>query len=76
MTLEDVRGNSMPAIDVFAAGITALKQHMMGHIKKKEVKILKEDNIKWVLTVPAMWTVQAKEFMKESAKKVNSVKFI
>lgn len=72
MTIEDVRGYVMPAIDVFAAGIKALKEHMMGHIEKQKIKI-KESEIKWVLTVPAMWTDQAKEFMRESAEKVNKI---
>lgn len=68
MMLDDVRGFTLPAIDVFALGIQALKEHMMGHIEKQKIKI-REHEIKWVLTVPAMWTDKAKEFMRESAEK-------
>ncbi|XP_052061588.1 heat shock 70 kDa protein 12A-like isoform X3 [Mytilus californianus] len=68
MEIEDIRGNSLPAIDVFAAAIGALRQHMMDHVKKQRVN-LQPHEIKWVLTVPAMWTDKAKEFMRESAEK-------
>ncbi|CAG2221299.1 unnamed protein product [Mytilus edulis] len=68
MEIEDIRGNSLPAIDVFAAAIGALRQHMMDHVKNQRVN-LQPNEIKWVLTVPAMWTDKAKEFMRESAEK-------
>jgi hypothetical protein len=31
---------------------------------------IREDEIKWVLTVPAIWSDQAKDFMRKSAEKV------
>lgn len=71
MEIEDIRGNSLPAIDVFAAAIGALRQHMMDHVKNQRVN-LQPNEIKWVLTVPAMWTDKAKEFMRESAEKVDT----
>jgi hypothetical protein len=38
-------------------------------VEKKGINLHK-DEIKWVLTVPAMWTDKAKEFMRESAEQV------
>lgn len=69
MEIDDIRGASFPAIDVFAASIGALREHMMGHVERQGLN-LQPDEIKWVLTVPAMWTDKAKEFMRESAEKV------
>ena len=69
MEISDVRGKSLPAIDVFSAAIGALKQYLMNQVKKGGINLHK-DVIKWVLTVPAMWTDKAKEFMRQSAEQV------
>lgn len=65
--LKDVRGKPLPAVKVFAAGIKALKDHLDSELKSKSIDI-RPDEIKWVLTVPAIWSDQAKQFMRESAK--------
>lgn len=69
MEISDVRGRSLPAIDVFSSAIGALMQYLMNQVEKQRIN-LHQDEIKWVLTVPAMWTDKAKEFMRESAKQV------
>jgi len=69
MEIGDVRGKSLPAIHVFSAAIGALRQHLMKQVEKRGIP-LRPDEIKWVLTVPAMWTDKAKEFMRESAEQV------
>jgi len=69
MEINDVRGRSLPAIDVFSAAIGALRQYLMNQVEKRGIN-LRPDEIKWVLTVPAMWTDKAKEFMRESAEQV------
>ncbi|CAG2237769.1 unnamed protein product [Mytilus edulis] len=68
MEITDVRGNTFPAIEVFALAIQALKQSLMEKCVKQDVKI-KSNEIKWVLTVPAIWNDNAKEFMRMSAIK-------
>ena len=69
MEINDVRGRSLPAIYVFSAAIGALRQYLMNQVEKRGLN-LRPDEIKWVLTVPAMWTDMAKEFMRESAEQV------
>ena len=69
MEISDVRGRSLPAIDVFSAAIGALRQCLMNQVEKRGTN-LRPDEIKWVLTVPVMWTDKAKEFMRESAEQV------
>ncbi|KAH3730704.1 hypothetical protein DPMN_056696 [Dreissena polymorpha] len=32
---------------------------------------LKQDNVRWVLTVPAIWNDSAKQFMRFAAEQVN-----
>lgn len=73
MVIGDVRGNMFPAIEVFALAIGALMKSLMNHIKNQEVEI-QDYEIKWVLTVPAIWNDKAKEFMRISAVKVFRMK--
>ena len=56
-------------MDEFAAAIGALRQHLMNQVEKWGIDLHK-DEIKLVLTVPAMWPDKAKEFMRESAEQV------
>lgn len=69
MMIHDIRGGKLPAIDVFSTAIRALKDHALKHVKKGGNHI-KLEEIKWVLTVPAIWTDKAKTFMRLSAEKV------
>lgn len=67
--LSDIKGLQMPAMAVFAAGIRYLKEHMLQMCKDKNIGI-KESEIHWVLTVPAIWDDAAKQFMREAAVQV------
>ena len=69
MPLEDITGRTLPAIDVFSMSIKALKDHLLAELEKQGTG-LKADEIKWVLTVPAIWSDSAKQFMRASAEKV------
>ncbi|KAL4230294.1 hypothetical protein ACF0H5_010678 [Mactra antiquata] len=64
--LYDDKGNTMPAIEVFAAGIGYLKDKVIESISKRQTEITPND-IHWVLTVPAIWDDSAKQFMREAA---------
>ena len=66
MQLEDVTGKSLLAINVFSLFIKALKGHMLEHL----LRGIEPHEIKWVLTVPAIWDDSAKLFMRKSAEKV------
>lgn len=69
MVLEDITGKSVPAIDVFAHSIKALVKHLMDALECRGTGVRSND-IKWVLTVPAIWTDKSKQFMRKSAEKV------
>jgi hypothetical protein len=69
MKLEDFTGKSLLAIEVFGLSIQALKSHMMNALEKEGTKI-KPHEIRWVLTVPAIWPESAKQFMRKSAERV------
>ena len=69
LRLEDVTGKSLLAIEVFGLSIKALKDHLLKLLNKEGTDV-NFDDIKWVLTVPAIWPDSAKIFMRKSAKKV------
>lgn len=63
-------GKKMKALDVFCMSIKYLKEEV---IKKLQSRFLstKEEDVQYVLTVPAIWADQAKFFMRKAAEKVN-----
>lgn len=65
LTIKDVKGKEMLAKTVFSESIKFLKDHLLAELKKKKTTI-KVEEIHWVLTVPAIWTDAAKQFMRES----------
>lgn len=73
MKLKDDQGKSMPAVDVFAASIKYLKQKLMEKLKDR-IKDIRETDIHWVITVPAIWNDAAKQFMKIAAGQVRKIK--
>jgi hypothetical protein len=61
----------MKAVDVFAAVISyfqnlLIKKLLTGH----GANAFSNDDIHWVLTVPAIWDLKAKQFMRDAAEKV------
>ena len=68
MILEDIRGQPLPAVEVFSLSIKALKDHLQKTIEVKNVYL--EDTTEWILTVPAIWTDTAKRFMRKAAEMV------
>lgn len=58
-------------MDVFSICIKHLKDSMLVEMNKRIASTIKEDDIDFVLTVPAIWGDAAKMFMREAAVKVS-----
>lgn len=69
MIIEDVTGKPLSAMKVFAKSIEALMQHLFDIFNQRGIDI-KKTEIRWVLTVPAVWSDAAKQFMRRSAELV------
>lgn len=67
--LSDIKGLQMPALTVFSAGIRYLKNHLLDMCRRKDLGI-RESEVHWVVTVPAIWDDTAKQFMREAAVQV------
>jgi hypothetical protein len=70
--IADQTGKELPALTVFSKSIKCMKDHLMKILENKHY-VPKDDEIKWVLTVPAIWDDTAKGFMREAAKMVNFI---
>lgn len=69
MLIEDEsKLKKLRALLVFSISINYLKNHLISSLKSKFPEI-KESDIMWVLTVPAIWNDASKQFMREAAQK-------
>ena len=69
--LESVDGrHRFPAITIFSQAIAYLSRHLLDLLKLESGLEVGTDEIKWVLTVPAIWKNKAKQFMREAFKQV------
>ncbi|XP_060601655.1 heat shock 70 kDa protein 12B-like [Ruditapes philippinarum] len=64
--IADETGKQLPALTVFGKSIRCLKDHLIELLRKRNFDPT-DDEIKWVLTVPAIWDDTAKGFMREAA---------
>ena len=62
-TITAANGQELPAIDVFAMTLQFLKDTALQWCKSY-------DNVKWIVTVPAIWSDAAKEMMRKASEKV------
>ncbi|KAH3771777.1 hypothetical protein DPMN_173106 [Dreissena polymorpha] len=66
--IDDESGRRLPAIKVFSRSIEALTGHLFKLLEDKSISV-KPTEIKWLLTVPAIWDDTAKGFMREAANR-------
>ncbi|XP_021376566.1 heat shock 70 kDa protein 12B-like isoform X2 [Mizuhopecten yessoensis] len=64
--IEDETGKSLPAVEVFTHSIRYLKDHLFTSLVDSFNGITEQD-IKYVVTVPAIWNDNAKQFMRLAA---------
>ncbi|KAL3858893.1 hypothetical protein ACJMK2_009142 [Sinanodonta woodiana] len=64
--LEDVSGKKMEAIVVFSKSIECLTKVLIEMLDRQGA-LVRQTEIHWVLTVPAIWDEPSKQFMREAA---------
>ncbi|XP_060574349.1 heat shock 70 kDa protein 12A-like [Ruditapes philippinarum] len=69
----DDKGRLMSALQVFSISIEYLRKHLEETLNKR-MDGLVTDDIRWVLTVPAISNDGAKQFMREAAEKAGIAK--
>ena len=68
LMIKDEMGKMFPAIKVFSMSIAALVDDMVSAGGKTVGGELVKSDVHWVLTVPAIWSDAAKQFMREAAQ--------
>ncbi|XP_052819941.1 heat shock 70 kDa protein 12A-like [Mya arenaria] len=66
VTVEDFCGKRMTAFPLFVISIKYLREHLLKAVATQKIGI-KETDITYVLTVPAIWDDNAKRFMRDAA---------
>ncbi|XP_060588401.1 heat shock 70 kDa protein 12A-like [Ruditapes philippinarum] len=71
MEIEDILGKPMKAIDIFSGAIRYIKEHLLNVLndpdREDQLSVKPDTDIRWVLTVPAIWNDLSKKFMREAA---------
>lgn len=65
--LEAVNSRKVRAIEVFAHALRFFREHAIKEVKEQSSSVLEGEEIRWVITVPAVWRQPAKQFMREAA---------
>ena len=69
--IKAANGRSVEANTVFSRSINFLKDEAIKVIRQRTGDdYFSADDVQWVLTVPAIWTPRAKQFMREAAYEV------
>ncbi|XP_052761219.1 heat shock 70 kDa protein 12B-like [Mya arenaria] len=66
VTVEDFCGKQMTAFPLFVMSIKYLREHLLKAVTMQRIGI-EETDIFYVLTIPAIWDDNAKQFMRDAA---------
>jgi len=74
--LKDATGKQMKALDVFCIVFSHLKQIILQHINMSKAASfsITSDDVGWMITIPAIWTDEARQFMREAATNAGMTK--
>ncbi|NXH99329.1 HS12B protein, partial [Pachycephala philippinensis] len=74
MELKASNGKLLPALTVFSESLRYLKEHALNTIEEASFQTVYDlEEITWVLTVPAIWSAAAKQFMRLAAKQAGII---
>jgi len=65
--IKAANGKSVRAVTIFAHALTFFKDHVLEELSDQSATRIMEEDIQWVLTVPAIWKAPAKQFMRTAA---------
>lgn len=65
--IKAANGKSVPAITVFAHALRAFKDQALEELTDQSCTDINNDDVRWVVTVPAIWKQPAKQFMRNAA---------
>ncbi|XP_021353677.1 heat shock 70 kDa protein 12A-like isoform X3 [Mizuhopecten yessoensis] len=72
--IKDEQGHALPAMLVFSECIKYLRDETMKTLKTKG-DLIRANEVRWVITMPAIWGDSAKQFMREAAEQAGIERF-
>ncbi|XP_062577564.1 heat shock 70 kDa protein 12A-like [Saccostrea cucullata] len=73
IVVQDVNGKEQLAVDVFSQSLLFMKGHLLRQLAGAMGYEPDLKTIRWVITVPAIWDENAKQFMREAAYKAELI---
>ncbi|NXY45626.1 HS12B protein, partial [Ceuthmochares aereus] len=74
MELEASNGKTLPALTVFSESLRYMKDHALNTIQEASFQtVYNQEEITWVITVPAIWNAAARQFMRLAAKEAGLI---
>ena len=71
--LTAANGEKFPAKKVFSYSLQFFREHALRELSDQSGVKIMSDDVKWVITVPAIWKQPAKQFMREAAYEVQKL---
>ncbi|XP_068423630.1 heat shock 70 kDa protein 12A isoform X2 [Clinocottus analis] len=67
--LHAANGRRVKALDIFAYALAFFKEQALKELSDQTGSEFDNNDVRWVITVPAIWKMPAKQFMREAAYK-------
>uniref|UniRef100_A0A8C4Q813 Heat shock protein 12B n=1 Tax=Eptatretus burgeri TaxID=7764 RepID=A0A8C4Q813_EPTBU len=67
--LEAANGRMLRALDIFAHALRFFRERALQELSEQSTVDFEPTEVRWVVTVPAIWKQSAKQFMREAAYK-------
>ncbi|XP_018580497.1 heat shock 70 kDa protein 12A isoform X2 [Scleropages formosus] len=71
--LHAANGKRVKALDIFAYALAFFKDQALKELSDQAGTEFRNEDVRWVITVPAIWKQPAKQFMREAAYKCGLV---
>ena len=71
-TITAVNGKEVSAMKVFSLSLMFFREHALQELTDQSSVPLTNQDIRWVITVPAIWRESAKQFMRQAAYVVST----
>jgi len=65
-------GQQFPAVDLFSLALRYFKEHALKELSAQSATIIVNEDVRWVITVPAIWRAPAKQLMRQAAFQVRT----
>ena len=65
--VKSIDGREMPLMTVIAESLKFIANRALLKLEEQIGKVVKREKIRWVLTVPALWSEEHKLFMRKAA---------